>query len=186
MPKIIENLDMKIFDSAIKLFSEYGYKKVDMKMIAKETKIAVGTLYNYYPNKKQLYAEVFTKSWETTLKKVDSIMDKDIDSKQKIKDMITVLYEETVKRQGIGKELIKENVFEDNVFLQIKEKLLNDIQTIVKDINNDQGIKLNDSMHKKLAQTILTLIITFINENKNEKDENIKFIIELLECTYSS
>ncbi len=184
MPKIIENLDMKIFDSAIRLFSEYGYKKVDMKMIAKETNIAVGTLYNYYSNKKNLYAEVFTKSWESTLKKVDCIMDKDIDSKEKIKEIITTLYEETLKRQGIGQELIKENVFEDSVFLEIKEKLLNDIQSIIRDINNEQGIKLDDSMQKRLAQTILVLIITFIKENNNEKDENINFIIELLECTY--
>ncbi|MEJ8553493.1 hypothetical protein [Tepidibacter sp. Z1-5] len=116
------------------------------------------TKYNYYPNKKKLYAEIITKSWEATLKKEDDIMD--IDSKEKIKEMITTLYEETVKRQGIGKELIK-------------------------DINNNQGIKLDDNMQKKLAQTILILTITFINENKNEKDQNIKFIIELLECTYS-
>ncbi|CAH2214861.1 TetR/AcrR family transcriptional regulator [Tepidibacter aestuarii] len=184
MPKIIKNLDMKIFDSAIKLFSEHGYKKVDMKMIAKETKIAVGTLYNYYPNKKKLYTEVITKSWESTLKKVDSIMDKDIESKEKIKQIITTLYEEIMKRQGIGRELIKENVVEDNIFLEIKEKLLNDIQSIIRDINNEQGIKFDDSMQKKLAQTILVLIITFINEESNEKDENIKFIIELLECTY--
>lgn len=52
MPKIIKNLEEKIFNNAQKLFCENGYENVDMKTIAENCSIAVGTLYNYFPNKK--------------------------------------------------------------------------------------------------------------------------------------
>ncbi|KXS49265.1 MAG: TetR family transcriptional regulator, partial [Halanaerobium sp. T82-1] len=48
MPKIINNLRSKISRAAYQLFSEKGYSAVSMKIVAEETGIAVGTLYNYY------------------------------------------------------------------------------------------------------------------------------------------
>ncbi|NLM98223.1 MAG: TetR/AcrR family transcriptional regulator, partial [Halanaerobiaceae bacterium] len=59
MPKIIKNLDEKINNTALYLFSTRGYNQVTMKLIADETGVAVGTLYNYYTNKMNLFISVF-------------------------------------------------------------------------------------------------------------------------------
>ena len=53
----------------MELFLENGYEGVDMKMIAKKCSIAVGTLYNYYPNKKELYIAILNESWNDTFKR---------------------------------------------------------------------------------------------------------------------
>ena len=63
MPKIIENLDEEISKTALGLFRDNSYQNVSMRKIASEVGIAVGTLYNYYPNKWELYIEAFEESW---------------------------------------------------------------------------------------------------------------------------
>jgi len=63
MPKIIENLDEEISKTALALFRDNSYQNVSMRKIASEVGIAVGTLYNYYPNKWELYIEAFEESW---------------------------------------------------------------------------------------------------------------------------
>ena len=55
VPKIINNLRGKISRAAYQLFSKKGYSAVSMKIVAEETGIAVGTLYNYYTNKEELF-----------------------------------------------------------------------------------------------------------------------------------
>jgi len=66
MPKIIENLDEEISKTALELFRDNSYQNVSMRKIAAEVGIAVGTLYNYYPNKWKLYIEAFEESWRET------------------------------------------------------------------------------------------------------------------------
>ncbi|SHH17304.1 TetR/AcrR family transcriptional regulator [Tepidibacter thalassicus] len=187
MPKIIKDLENKIFNSAIDLFGEYGYKKVDMKLIAKKVGIAVGTLYNYYPNKKELYIDVFKKSWQETFYKLDSIINEKSDIKEKIRKYIDTLYNEILRRKGLGGELIKENVFRDDEkdeLLYVKRDLLKKIEGLIKEVKEDIGLKLEDGMESRLAETIFILILKIMLEHPDEKEKNIKFIIELIECTY--
>lgn len=68
MPKIIKDIEERIFNAALKLFAERGYNKVNMKMVAKEAGIAVGTLYNYFPNKLGLFLSVLETNFKKPLK----------------------------------------------------------------------------------------------------------------------
>lgn len=45
----------RIIDAALKLFSEYGYSKASMRMIANASGISIGGLYLYFKNKDELY-----------------------------------------------------------------------------------------------------------------------------------
>ncbi|MDP3260514.1 MAG: TetR/AcrR family transcriptional regulator [Thermodesulfovibrionales bacterium] len=45
----------RILDAALKLFSEYGYSKASMRMIANAASISIGGLYLYFKNKDELY-----------------------------------------------------------------------------------------------------------------------------------
>ncbi len=58
MPKIIKDLDQKILKAASELFRSQGYDQADIRQIAAKANIAVGTLYNYYRNKEELFAAV--------------------------------------------------------------------------------------------------------------------------------
>ena len=45
----------EIMDAALRLFSERGYHNVSMEEIAKEAEFGVGTLYNFFKSKEELY-----------------------------------------------------------------------------------------------------------------------------------
>lgn len=45
----------EILNTALELFSEKGYNNVSMQEIAEKSEFAVGTLYNYFANKEELY-----------------------------------------------------------------------------------------------------------------------------------
>ncbi|HBU05304.1 MAG: hypothetical protein A2X54_02885 [Nitrospirae bacterium GWF2_44_13] len=45
----------RILDAAMRVFSEYGYAKANMRMIAKASDISTGGLYLYFKNKEDLY-----------------------------------------------------------------------------------------------------------------------------------
>ncbi|MCT4620981.1 MAG: TetR/AcrR family transcriptional regulator [Marinisporobacter sp.] len=187
MPKIIKDIEEKIFNGAFELFGEYGYKKVDMKMIAKKVGIAVGTLYNYYPNKEKLFIHVFEKSWAKTFYKLDNVLTKEINPKEKMKEGIAVLYDEISARKGLGKELFKENIFEKedvDKILYTKDVLLNKVENLIQEIKKQEGLKLEDGMERRLAGTIFMLIIEMRNQYPNEKEKNMRYINQLINCTY--
>lgn len=45
----------RIVDAALRLFSDYGYSKASMRMIANAASISIGGLYLYFKNKDELY-----------------------------------------------------------------------------------------------------------------------------------
>ena len=50
--KLIENPKDMIFQSAKSIAKNKGIDKVNIRLVAKDCGIAVGTIYNYFPQKK--------------------------------------------------------------------------------------------------------------------------------------
>lgn len=53
----------RIYDAAIELLSEKGFNNTHMRDISDRAELAVGTLYNYYPSKSELYMEIMEEKW---------------------------------------------------------------------------------------------------------------------------
>lgn len=60
MPKIVDKklMQEKIIKASIDAFLKYGFHKTTMELIAKNAKIAKGTLYLYFSSKQDLIAEI--------------------------------------------------------------------------------------------------------------------------------
>ena len=82
MPKIIDDAREKILTSAKKKLLEGGYADLSMREIADECRMAVGTIYNYFPGKMQLVASIMAQDWELTQEKMDEAVDKSTDIKE--------------------------------------------------------------------------------------------------------
>lgn len=189
MPKIIKDAEEKIFNAAIELFGEHGYRGVEMKMIAEKVGIAVGTLYNYYPNKKQLFINVFKKSWHNTVFKLDDVINKDISSKEKLKKILETLYDEISLRKGLGLALFKEKVFnEDNIdiFLNTKDIILDKIEGLIQNVKDEEEFKLGDGMERRLAETFFILLSELRAQHPDEKETNMQYINQFIECTFGN
>jgi len=93
VPKIIDNIEQKIYENALSLFAAKGYNQVSMKNVAEASGIAVGTLYNYYSNKLDLFLSVFKEHINQVYLKLNELIEKDRDPGE----CIVVLYDELVK-----------------------------------------------------------------------------------------
>lgn len=182
MPKVIKDIEETIFEAASELFGEQGYKNTDMKEIAQKSGIAVGTLYNYYSNKKALFLTVFKKSWENTFVKLDEIIEEEGNSLDRIKKLIRVIYLDVEKRGGMGNQLLKENIIsEEEVIKTIKEDVLGRIGVLIQEIETQYNTEIEESKKDRLVKMLFMTILAFINEFKGEKEENFEFIDYLLD-----
>ena len=68
MPKIIENLPQRLLEEARKQCEELGYSAMTIRSVAKGCGVGVGTVYNYYPSKDALIAEVVRTDWMECMK----------------------------------------------------------------------------------------------------------------------
>ena len=134
MPKIIKDIEEKISSASIRLFGEYGYEAVDMKLIAKESGVAVGTLYNYYSRKSELFLEVFVKSWEKTLSKLKEERNKDI-SKEKIIGEIQEIFNEQISADVIEKKY--------DVSIRLIETIFSVIRVMIENHKKDRRDNLD-------------------------------------------
>ncbi|MBS4538314.1 TetR/AcrR family transcriptional regulator [Clostridium sp. D2Q-11] len=178
MPKIINDIEERIFVSAFNLFSKHGYKKVDMKIIAEESGIAVGTLYNYHPNKKSLFIDVFNKSWAETFEKLDLVLRNDAAKMDKINSFVRVLYDEILKRKGMGNELIKTSIIKREEGY-IKGELLSRLKQMLS-MKEEVDYILECKYEERLLETILVSFITMMMEHPDEEEDNINYLSNLL------
>ena len=49
----------RIYNTAIRLFKQYGYEQVSVSQIAKAANVGIGTFYHYYESKIELFMKIF-------------------------------------------------------------------------------------------------------------------------------
>lgn len=67
MPKIIDDVKPKILSRAKEVLLKEGYNALTIRSIAKFCNVAIGTVYNYFPSKEVLVAEVMLEDWQLAL-----------------------------------------------------------------------------------------------------------------------
>lgn len=184
MPKVIKDIDKRLQSCAMELFIKYGYVNVDMKMISDETGIAVGTLYHYYKNKRQLYLSVLSESWEKTFIKLNDINASDCTTNEKLTKLIYTLYYDIKERNGLGKVFFDNSVEElktDSCFLELKEKLLSIVHNIILNMGIEAIECLPESITVRLTESLLVSIISMIELHPDDDAGNIDFLKYLWE-----
>lgn len=183
MPKIISNVDITIKDCAMELFSELSYTNVDMRMISKKSGVAVGTLYNYYKNKKQLYLAILKESWESTFEKFDIIDQVTASYEEKLTKFISVLYEDIEGRNGLGKALLDKSILElkdDKEIDELKNSLLFRLENLFSSCEKPEYLNKCSSIDIRLAECLLVSTLTMQELHPNDKENNINFLVEFM------
>lgn len=83
----------KILDSATHVFSELGYQKTSMDMIAAHAGISKGALYYFFKNKASLYLAVVEEGLKILDKQVRVIADSGLSQKDTVKNIIKVYFD---------------------------------------------------------------------------------------------
>lgn len=73
MPKIIENLSNILAEEARRQVMELGYDAMNIRSVAKNCGVGIGTVYNYYPSKDALIAGFLLTDWMDSLARIRAV-----------------------------------------------------------------------------------------------------------------
>ncbi len=190
MPKIIENLEEEIAKTALELFRKNPYQSVSMRNIADQVGIAVGTLYNYYPNKWELYIEVFEESWresyeilKTNCRNLDKdylinyleVISKEMKSK---KSIVRELFRYIINDLEIGEEEQKEKIKR----VRFPKVLINQIYDLfISIIEKEFEIELEkDDADLYRLFTMVQTDIPLLQQNFKDENDNLQFLYDVI------
>ena len=146
MAKQIVNPENLIIETAKKILLEGGYDKLNMRNVAKECGIAIGSIYNYYPTKSELIVAMMTEYWDEFF-----IFMKEIESLQffdglrsmffKLEDFVKVFREVWLKpdlyksKDSVNKGVKKEHEYLFKIQLFIEKKLIEEFPNNLEEIS---------------------------------------------------
>jgi len=177
MPKKIKNVESRIIKSAETVFRDKGYVDADVKEIASHAGVAVGTLYNYWPSKKMLFAHVSREYWKDAFAKTDKIMKLGVNPHLKLMMLIKNMYEHFEKQIKIPamdtsiesfSYLMSDNGVWEEIHCRM-ESLLDEIMEIKEE-------SMDEKDFKRVSNMIPLLIVSSIADFPNDKESNIRFI----------
>lgn len=199
MPKIIKNIKENIIIAAIELFESDHYEAVDMKMIAKKSGIAVGTLYNYYSNKRDLFSIAFDESWKKTISKLEEIEYEDGKEIIFIEQSLERLYDGILEKKYMFHELMSSNPYEMEKQLKtdfnfesglnekaciIKRELLLSVEQVLIKLNKSGIIKIPIGMEERFVSMLFMEIWALVIAFSDEREKNIKFLNKMVEMIF--
>lgn len=184
MPKIIKNIQSVIFLRAHELFSEYDYESVSMKMIANACGIAVGTLYNYYHDKGELYEAVVRESWQHTFFQLHKAMDQDI-TQSTIHNILEILYTDTEKRHDLGIHFKRVKGLDYHYLARVQDFVIDSFVQLLRSITLQKQWQNDEDIYIKITYTVLSNIAFLIEHDSSERDKNIHYLECILDGFFS-
>lgn len=186
MPKIIKDLRARIIKTSINIFNEKGFNAIDMRKIATDCHIAVGTLYNYFPNKKELMYEVFNELWIESIDRLDKFIEEAEPGEGLLVRYASALYKEMDKKKGIGKQIFrlelietKEDEMDDKVFYthsKFNEIHMGQMKKVFKKCYELEDEQIEGDNFTKLMNTSIFLMMV----NKSSGEEYALFLSDLV------
>jgi AcrR family transcriptional regulator len=95
----------KLIQVGIRLFSEYGYEKVEVDKIAAEAGVTIGAIYHHFKSKANFYGVLRDDVTRRILDRMEAVAD-NVDRSQAIKAALLAAYDGVVRIQ-IGKLFIE-------------------------------------------------------------------------------
>jgi AcrR family transcriptional regulator len=86
----LEQRKAYILDRASELFSEFGYENTSVAMIAEKSEFSVGTVYNIFPSKNDIYSELIYRDVKKIRDRDAEIAQSDINPLEKIFRLIEI------------------------------------------------------------------------------------------------
>ncbi len=168
----------KILGIAAPLFLKQGFENVDMRTIAREADIAVGTLYNYFPNKRVLFFQVFETGWEEVLDRINSLCTNEKTSQEKIRVFLKEFHGAVIERRGLGQELLRlslESPEEKGRIRQVELRLKERLQDLLLET------PVEEKFRRPLARCLISSTWSVTKEGPDQAENHFEFIDWLME-----
>ncbi len=104
MPKIVPNLEKRILDVATLSFEKHGYKNVDMRSLATEAGVSVGSVYSRFKSKGELFLRVADRWRDQMLEEIQDSMLRLTEDRERLYVLTEVLLTNIQKRGGLWRD----------------------------------------------------------------------------------
>lgn len=187
MSRIIENPHQLILDTARKILFDKGYSELSMRNVAKECGIAIGTIYNYFPTKRDLVVDMMAVYWREYFIVLEKLIKDDSSFFPKLQNIFIEL-EACIKTfkevwlkpelyhtpDYVEKGLVKEDIYMNRLIRKLEDFLVNE------SLKADSVIKLKFDSYET-AKFILLNFITIIQMPSFSYQSFELFLKELLQ-----
>jgi len=167
MPKSVLCDKKEICERVKNLFLVNGYSGVDIKTIAQKCKMAVGTFYNYYENKEEIFCEVISNSWNLFLETLKR--------KEDLASFIREIYYYIKNNKGFGLTFNSIPIEKAANVNKLYDAIITDVEGIIVKIINE---KYRD-IARRIVLSLFMSVILFIDSYEFSDEYNIKFICNL-------
>lgn len=178
MPKLIEDPTASILEVAKEILydKDRGYAAINMRDIAKKCGIAIGTIYNYFPDKETLMTRLMMDYWNRFLTIVDDIVASEDNFFVRLSrlyanlsDFVSYFHEVFIASQG--KVILKKSDYDNPTRQLYMQRLLLQITTMVE----KSGLHNQTLSHSEIADFILSnfMTISFLSDYSYELFEKV-------------
>ena len=183
--------EIKIINAAIKSFSEKGYYNTKTKDIAKEAKLAEGTIFRYYKTKEELFTKLYPMAAKILLPRIIRDLTKRIESygKKTSNNQAVLINQEKIalikKKYLLFKAIAPEIIYRKDIASQLFNELYPEIVNIIKKIkaeNTTQSDVKDEVLVRFIIQTVISYALHgFIDEKalfREDLDSDIKQYVD--------
>lgn len=128
MPKIIHNVREMILDHANKILKDEGRKSLNIRNIAYSCDIGVGTFYNYFPSKSDLFFALYQKELQLFCDEIEEVSKQNLDFESKMHKIfhaMTVFFRSCeiyqIHSNKSKDELLRERIGNRSILSRIEE-----------------------------------------------------------------
>lgn len=173
----------RILTAANKIFMENGYRQADMRSIAKEAGIAVGTIYNYYPNKAVLYQAILNQQWEEFDHHINQVVsDPASSTREKLQRITEYLFSFVAQHMSMWREIIDDPQRDEFQLLdeghKAQQKAHNQLKEHLRRVFSEHTSEPSWIVERHILAYIAT--VTHIGMLfPTETEQNIKYIMDM-------
>ncbi|GAA0726999.1 TetR/AcrR family transcriptional regulator [Clostridium malenominatum] len=166
-----------IFESAIKVFSIYGYDGATMDEVAAQAGVAKGTLYYHFKSKEEIFKYIIEEGMNLIKGRIEGAVKEESNSILKLKTLCKVQISLVYEKRDFFKVVMSQLWGQELRQLQLRDSIheyIKDIEEYLEEAMKDGFIKSGEKSF--MAYTIFgmlcsTAVYELINSDKNNVDE---------------
>ena len=126
MPKKIDNVREEILKVAANMFLNENTNDISMRKIATESKIGLGTVYNYFPSKVALLTEIIDIKTNEQFERVKFAVDNNDNVKEQLRGIYEILKADfyNIKNKQLRNIIATINDYPINIKEEVEEKII--------------------------------------------------------------
>ena len=181
MPKVLPDIQNKILSTAETHFEQHGFENTEMREIAGELNISVGTIYLHYQNKEELYRQVIFHNWQKTQMKLVDLAQGGQPAGEAFREMLIQLAGDMAAKQSHHNLWMEIGTLHHHLFAQMKktdhfsmmrESISEAFSQIIRRIAAERQIKIADQTCLQLGSfTFIMVVDVCMKETKNIKEQ---------------